>query len=48
MSGEWSDWKEKIRELISILMESGYYFDLSPRDRLSLIHFLIRDMDQTK
>lgn len=30
-----------MKELIGILMESEFYFDLSPRERLCLIRYLL-------
>ncbi len=36
--------REQAKEVISILMESCFYFDLSPQDRLGLIRSLIAKM----
>jgi hypothetical protein len=36
--------REQAKELISILMESCFYFDLSPQDRLDLIRALMAKM----
>jgi hypothetical protein len=36
--------RKQAKELISILMESCFYFDLSPQDRLSLIRTLMAKM----
>ena len=36
--------RKKAKELISILMESCFYFDLSPPDRLGLIRALMTKM----
>jgi hypothetical protein len=36
--------REQAKELISILMESCFYFDLSPQDRLGLIRALMAKM----
>jgi hypothetical protein len=36
--------RKQAKELISILMESCFYFDLPPHDRLSLIRALMAKM----
>jgi hypothetical protein len=36
--------RKQAKELISILMESCFYFDLSPQDRLGLIRSLMAKM----
>jgi hypothetical protein len=36
--------REEAKEVISILMESCFYFDLSPQDRLGLILTLVARM----
>ena len=31
----------KAKEIVSVLMESAFYFDLSPRERLCLVRYLL-------
>jgi len=44
MGSDRTDGKEKKRELISVLMESSFYFELKPKDRLDMIRSLIQKM----
>ena len=48
MSGTLSAFNGKIRELISVLMESRLYFELPLKDRLVLIRSLIEKMARPK
>ncbi|HDY72030.1 MAG TPA: hypothetical protein ENH50_10240, partial [Nitrospirae bacterium] len=31
----------KAKEIVSVLMESAFYFDLSPEERLCLVRYLL-------
>ncbi len=39
---------QKVKEIISILMESSLYFDFSPEERLKLVRKLISQVNWTE
>ncbi|MBI5212358.1 MAG: hypothetical protein HY957_03170 [Nitrospirae bacterium] len=39
---------QKVKEIISILMESSLYFDFSPEERLKLVRRLIAQVNWTE